>query len=161
MKHDTPATSTAPTESTEHELVITRVFDAPRHLVFKAWTEPERLMRWWGPRGFEMTTCKIDLRPGGSYRFHMRSPEGTEHRSHGIFREVAEPERLVMAGGWVDADGKPISPETMLTVTFEEHEGKTMLTLHNSGFGSATARDSHRGGWSSSLDCLAEYLAAA
>jgi len=148
-------------ESAERELVITRVFDAPRHLVFKAWTEPERLMRWWGPRGFTMTFCKMDLRPGGAYRFHMRSPEGTEHRSQGVFREIVEPERLVLVGGWADAEGNAIRPETVLTLTFEDVDGKTKLTLHNSGFESVTARDSHRGGWNGSLDCLAEYLALA
>ncbi len=155
------STSNAATESAERELVIRRIFDAPRHLVFKAWTEPERLMRWWGPRGFSMTFCKMDLFPGGAYRFHMRSPEGTEHRLQGVFREIAEPERLVMTGSWADSQGNPTSPETTLTLTFEEHDGKTKLTLHQAIFESVTARDAHRGGWTSSLECLAEYLATA
>lgn len=146
--------------SSDRELVITRLFDAPRHLVFKAWTEPERLMRWWGPRGFTMTFCKMDLRRGGAYRFEMRSPEGTEHRSAGVFQDVVEPERLVLRGAWVDAKGKP-GHETVLTLTFADHDGKTMLTLHQAVFESVTARDSHHGGWSSSMDCLAEYLATA
>jgi len=146
--------------SSDRELVITRLFDAPRELVFKAWTEPERLMRWWGPRGFTMTFCKMDLRRGGAYRFEMRSPEGTEHRSAGVFQDVVEPERLVLSGAWVDAEGKP-GHETVLTLTFADHDGKTMLTLHQAVFESVTARDSHHGGWSSSMDCLAEYLATA
>lgn len=155
------ARSNAVTESTERELVITRVFDAPRRLVFKAWTEPEHLMRWWGPKGFTLPSCKMDLRPGGTYRFHMRSPEGDDHWSQGVYREVVEPERLVLTGAWTAADGKPISSETLLTVTFEEHEGKTKLTLHQVGFESVKKRDSHQGGWSSSLERLAEYLANA
>jgi uncharacterized protein YndB with AHSA1/START domain len=147
------------TESAELELVITRVFDAPRSLVFKAWTEPERLAQWWGPRGFTLPSCKVDLRPGGTYRFHMRGPDG-DHWSQGVFREIVEPERIVMAGSWADAGGNPTRPETVVTVTFEELGGKTKLTLHNAVFESVTARDAHRGGWSSSLECLAEYLAS-
>jgi len=142
-------------------LVITRIIDAPPSLVFKAWTEPEHLMRWWGPRGFTLPSCKIDLRPGGTYRFHMRGPDGDDHWSQGVFREIVEPERLVLAGCWGDVDGNPTSPETLLTVTFEDHGGKTRLTLHQAVFESVTARDSHRGGWTSSLERLAEYLAQA
>jgi uncharacterized protein YndB with AHSA1/START domain len=154
------AASDAATESADRVLVITRIFDAPRELVFKVWTEPEHLMRWWGPRGFKMTSCEIDLRPGGACHFHMRSPEGTEHRTRGVFREIIEPERLVMTRAWVDAEGKP-GHETLLTLTFADHGGKTKLTLHHAIFESVTARDLHQRGWSSSLDCLAEYLATA
>ena len=155
------AGSNAATESAERELVITRIFDAPRQLVFKAWTEPEHLERWQGaPRGFTVTTHEVELRPGGAYRFQMRSPEGTEHRLRGVFREIVEAERLVMTRAWVDAEGKP-GHEALLTVSFADHEGKTRLTLHQAIFESVTARDLHRGGWSSSLECLAEYLTAA
>ncbi len=153
------ARSNTAAESGERELVITRIFDAPRSLVFKAWTEPEHLVHWWGPRGFTSTIIANDVRPGGTYRVHMRGPEGDDHWSQGVYREVVEPERLVLAGAWTDADGKPTSPETLLTVTFEEHQGKTKLTLHQAIFESVAARDSHRGGWNSSLDRLAAYLA--
>ncbi|MGH8014012.1 MAG: SRPBCC domain-containing protein, partial [Candidatus Binataceae bacterium] len=112
-------------QPSELELVITRIFDAPRSLVFKAWTAPEHLVRWWGPRGFTLPSCEIDPRPGGTYLFHMRGPEGDDHWSRGFFRELVEPERLVMEGAWVDAQGKPKGPETLVTVTFEEHDGKT------------------------------------
>lgn len=149
-------------EANDRELVIARTFDAPPSLVFKAWTEPEHLARWWGPRGFTSTVVgKLEVRAGGSYRIHMRSPEGTDHWSQGVYREVVEPERLVMVGAWTDANGKYISPETVTTLIFEEHEGKTRLTLHTTGFESVTARDAHRGGWNSSMDRLAEYLAKA
>lgn len=154
------ALSSAATELAERELVIERIFDAPRALVFKAWTEPERMAQWWGPRGFTMTSCKMDLRPGGAYRFEMRSPADTEHRTQGVFREIVEPERLVYTWAWVDAEGKS-GHETLVTLTFAEHGGKTKLTLHQATFESVTARDAHRGGWTTALDCLAEYVATA
>jgi len=153
------AGSSAAAEAAEQRvLVITRIFDAPPHLVFKAWTEPERLVRGWGAKGFTLPTCTMDFRPGGAYRFCMRSPEGVDHWLQGVYREIVEPERLVFTYAWVDAEGKP-GHETLLTVTFEEHNGKTKLTLHQAVFESVTARDAHRGGWPSSLECLAEYLA--
>jgi uncharacterized protein YndB with AHSA1/START domain len=144
----------------ERVLVIERIFDAPRGLVFKAWTEPERMVRWFGHQGFTSTVLKADFRAGGAYRFHMRSPEGTDHWLQGMCREVIEPERLVSTYAWADAQGQPTRPETLLTVTFEEHQGKTKLTLYQAVFESVTARDLHNGGWSSSIDRLAEYLAA-
>ena len=143
----------------ERVLVITRVFDAPRELVFKAWTDPQHLVHWMGPRGFKSTVERSELRPGGAYRIHMRGPQDDDHWTQGIFREIDEPERLVMAGSWADAEGKPTSPETLLTLTFEDYEGKTRMTLHQAVFESMTARDAHRGGWNSSFDRLAEYLA--
>ncbi len=153
------ATSNAAAISAERELVITRIFDAPRSLVFKAWTEPEHLAHWWGPSGFTLPECEIDARTGGHYRFRMRSSEGTEHWSQGIFSEVVAPERIVFTGGWTDAEGKPLSPVMKTTVTFEEHTGRTHLRLHQSGLESVAARESHRGGWTSSMQRLAVYLA--
>jgi uncharacterized protein YndB with AHSA1/START domain len=148
------------TEPADRVLVISRIFDAPRELVFRAWTDPEHLVRWMGPRGFTSSIEHSELRPGGAYRIYMRGPEGDDHWTQGVFREIVEPERLVMAGSWADAQGNATSPETLLTLTFEEHEGKkTRLTLHQAIFESVTARDEHRGGWNSSLDRLAEYLA--
>ena len=141
-------------------LVIARVFDAPRSLVFKAWTEPERLVRWWGPRGFTTPFCEMDVRPGGAFRFGMRSPEGTEHWLRGVYREILEPERLVLTWAWEDALGKP-GHETLLTLDFAEHAGKTKLTLHQAVFETVTARNAHQQGWTSGLDDLADYLAKA
>ncbi len=152
------AENSAVPQPQERVLVITRIFDAPRPLVWKAWTQPERLVRWLGPRGFTGTILKADFRPGGAYRFHMRSPEGTDHWQQGIYREIVEPERLVSTFAWADAEGKPTRPETLLTVSFAEDGVKTRLTLHQAVFESVTARDQHNQGWSSSLERLAEYL---
>jgi uncharacterized protein YndB with AHSA1/START domain len=148
------------TEPADRVLTITRIFDAPRSLVFKAWTDSDHIARWWGPRGFKSDVIKNDLRPGGSYRIHMLGPDG-DHWTQGLYREVVPPERLVMVGSWADAQGNPTRPETTLTLLFEDVGGKTKLTLHNAIFESVTARDLHNGGWNSALDCLAEYLATA
>ena len=154
-----PAKNSAAVRSPERELVITRIFDAPRNLVFSAWSEPERMVHWLGPKGFTGTILKMDARPGGTYRFHMRSPEGTDHWVQGTHHEIVAPERLVYTWAWADAQGRPTGPETLITVTFAEHDGKTRLTLHQAVFESVNARDMHRTGWTSSLDRLAEYLA--
>jgi uncharacterized protein YndB with AHSA1/START domain len=145
-------------EVRERELVITRIFDAPRHLVFRAWTEPDRAARWWGPQGFVTTYCNMDIRPGGTFRVCMRSPEGAEHWKQGIYREIVEPERLVFTYAREDAEGK-LSRQTVVTVTFAERGDKTELTLHQAVFETVVARDDHRRGWTSTLERFAEYLA--
>jgi uncharacterized protein YndB with AHSA1/START domain len=145
-------------ETSEHGLVITRIFDAPRDLLWQVWTEPQHLAHWWGPRGSALPFWKADLRAGGSYRFNMRGPDGNDYWNQGKYREVVAPERLVMEGGWTDAAGNAKSPVMVTTVTFEEENGKTKLTLRGSGFESASARDSHRGGWSQSFERLTDYL---
>ena len=148
------------TEPAERVLVITRVFDAPRELVWKAWTEPERVKRWWGPKGFTAPFCKIDLRVGGVFLYCMRSPEGKDYWNTGVYREIVEPERLVFTYAFEDATGKP-GHETLVTVTFVEHDGKTKLTMHQAIFESVTVRDAHGRGWIETLDRLAAYLAKA
>ena len=147
-------------EPAERVLVITRIFDAPRSLAFKAWTEPEHLVHWWGPQGFTLPACTMDFRPGGAYRFCMRSPEGVDHWLQGVYREIVEPERLVFTYAWEDAEGKP-GHETLVTVTFAEHGEKTKLTMRQAIFETVTARDEHVRGWTEALDHLAEYLAKA
>jgi uncharacterized protein YndB with AHSA1/START domain len=142
----------------ERELVITRVFDAPRHVVFQAWTEPGRVARWWGPQGFVTTYCDMDIRPGGAFRVCMRSPEGVERWKQGVYREVVEPERLVFTFAWEDAEGKP-GHETLVTVSFAEQGAKTRLTLHQAVFETVERRDEHQRGWTSTLQRLVEYLA--
>ena len=143
----------------ERVLVLEREYDAPRNLVFKVWTDAAHLTRWWGPKGFEVLSWKADARPGGRFRFGMRSPEGEQHWAHGIYREVAAPERLVFTTAWEHPDGSP-KHETVVTITLTERGGKTKLHFHQAIFDSKTARDLHRGGWNSTLDSLADYLAA-
>ncbi len=135
------------------ELVITRVFDAPRSLVFKAWTQPEHMMRWWGPKGYTTPTCEMDVRPGGALRLCMRSSEGTDIWIRGVFREVVEPERLVFTA----IDNAEVSHETVIVVTFEELNGKTRLTMHQTFAKAETSRGAKEG-WNSSLDRLGEFL---
>ncbi len=148
-------------ESSERTLLITRIFDAPRSLVFKAWTEPGHLARWWGPRGYTTSVSEMDLRPGGAYRFRMQSPEGVVHWWYGTIREVVEPERIVWSCRLDDKDGKLVYAETLLTVTFEDQGAKTKLTLHQGVFQTVSSRDGHRAGWNSALDRLKEVLAQA
>ncbi|HUY28966.1 MAG TPA: SRPBCC domain-containing protein [Candidatus Binataceae bacterium] len=155
------ATSNAAAIPAERELVITRIFDAPRKVVYQAWADPEQMVKWLGPKGFTGKIIKMDARPGGAYRFYMRDPEGGDHWQQGVFREIVEGERIVQTYAWADADGNPTRPETLLTVTFEDHGAKTKLTLHQAVFESVTARDMHRGGWTSALDRLEEVLAQA
>ncbi|HUI25283.1 MAG TPA: SRPBCC domain-containing protein, partial [Candidatus Kryptonia bacterium] len=151
-----------PIGPSDRVLVIERIFDAPRDLVFKAWTEPERQAQWLGPRGFTTISCEMDARPGGDYRFHMRSPQGVDLWIRGVHREVVAPRLLVRTFSWRDSEGNLIRPpETILTVTLEEYRGKTKLTLHQATFASAADRDDHNQGWNSSLDSLSEYLATA
>jgi len=158
--------SAADTQPTSQSLTITRVFDAPRALVFQAWTEPARLVEWFGPRGFTTHSCTMDVRPGGTWRLCMRRPDGVEHWLHGVYREVIVPERLVSTWVWergaTDFDdwvpGGIADHESELTVTLEDREGRTALTLHHTRFESAGARHSHHDGWTEALDRLAESV---
>jgi uncharacterized protein YndB with AHSA1/START domain len=151
------------------ELVITRIFDAPRELVWKAWTEPERLKLWWGPKNFTAPVCKIDFRVGGKYLFCMRSPEGQDFWSTGVYREIVEPERIVCTDNFADQKGNVVPAshygmsgewprELLVTVTFEEHEDKTRLTLRHLGIPAGENRKLAQQGWNESLDKLAESL---
>jgi len=145
-------------EPADTALVITRMFDAPRPLVFNAWIDPAQAASWWGPQGFTTLFCEMDVRVGGSYRLGMRSPEGTDHIKQGVYREITPPERLVFTYAWEDADGRP-GPQTLVTVTFAEHGTQTKLTLHQAAFEAVSARDSHRRGWTSCMERFAQYLA--
>ncbi|MEQ9606852.1 MAG: SRPBCC domain-containing protein [Kiloniellaceae bacterium] len=148
-------------EPQDRVLVITRLLDAPRALVFKVWSQPEHLVRWWGPQGFTLPDCTLEFHPGGAFRCLMRSPEGSEHRMHGVYQDIVEPEKISFTWGWVDAEGQR-GHETLVTVLLEEAgEGgaKTKLTLRQALFESVTARDAHNGGWSGSFERLAAYVA--
>jgi uncharacterized protein YndB with AHSA1/START domain len=125
------------TPSADRQIVITRTFDAPRELVFKAWTDPKQIVQWWGPNGFTTTTHEREVKPGGVWRFVMHGPDGTDYKNKIIFIEVVKPERLVYRHAG-DADGEPV--RFHVTVTFIEQGGKTRLTMQ-SIFESAEARD--------------------
>jgi len=150
--------SAAAAEPQERVLVIERIFEAPRELVFKCFTESER-MEWMQPKGFTSRLIAYDFRPGGTFRLQMRGPDGGDHWQKGVFREIVPPERIVRTFCWTDADGIPTLPETLLTLTFTALGGKTRVTLHQAVFDSPYACDQHRDGWMSSLDGLDEYLA--
>jgi uncharacterized protein YndB with AHSA1/START domain len=142
----------------ERVLVIRRVFDAPRELVFRLWTAPEHLVRWWGPKDFTTLAAEIDVRPGGAWRRRMRSPEGDVCVKSGVYREIVPPERLVLTYADEDADGRP-GHETLVTVSFKDVGGKTEVTLHQALFETVAARDSHAFGWTGCLERFAAYLA--
>jgi len=143
------------------ELVITRTFDAPRGLVFKAWTDVEHLRLWWGPDGFTNPVCEFDARPGGAIRIHMRGPDGVVYPMKGVVHEIVEPERLVFAGAALDKDGNPLF-EVLNIITFAEQDVKTMLTMR-ARVVKVTAQasrylDGMEEGWTQSLDRLANHL---
>jgi uncharacterized protein YndB with AHSA1/START domain/predicted SnoaL-like aldol condensation-catalyzing enzyme len=151
------------------ELVITRIFDAPRELVWKAWTDPEHIQRWWGPKDFTAPACKMDFRVGGKYLFCMRSPAGRDYWSTGVYREIIPFERIVCTDSFADAEGNIVpatyydmSPdfplEMLVTVTFEDHEGKTKMTLKHSGLPAGEMSEQTGTGWNESFDKLAESL---
>ena len=142
------------------ELVVSRLIDAPRALVFKAWTQQEHAARWWGPRGFTVESCRLDATQGGTYRVAMRSPDGTVRTKRGVYQEVVAPERLVFTYAWEDADGNP--GHTMhITVTFEARGEQTLLTLRQTGFEDIPERDGHRSGWTSCFERFADYMLTA
>jgi uncharacterized protein YndB with AHSA1/START domain len=161
--------NTPPEAPAERELVITRVFDAPRELVWRAWTEPERIKRWRGPRNFTAPVCKVDLSVGGTYLYCMRSPEGQDYWGTGVYREIVPPERIVYTDSFADEQGNRVPAshygmggdwpsELLVTVTFEEHEGKTKFTLRHVGIPAGEMSDLTGAGWNESFDKLAEAL---
>jgi uncharacterized protein YndB with AHSA1/START domain len=149
---------TAASDVDDRTLVLTRVFDAPRALVFQAWTDAERVAQWWGPQGFITQYCQMDIRPGGSFRLCMRSPAGTDHWKRGVYQEIVAPERIVFTFAWENADGQA-GHETVVTVLFDALGNKTRLTLRQAVFESVSQCDSHRGGWTSCLERFAAWLA--
>jgi uncharacterized protein YndB with AHSA1/START domain len=163
------ATRNSPAKAEEQALVITRVFDAPRELVFKAWSEPERAMRWWGPKGFTTPVCKIDFRVGGKFLNCTRSPDGKDYWSTGVYQEIVVPERIVCTDSFSDAEGNVVPAshygmagefpiEMMVTITFEDHDGKTKMTLRHAGMPAGENQDGANQGWNESFDKLVEYL---
>lgn len=158
------------------DFVITREFDAPRDLMFRVWTECAHLSQWWGPKGFTVFHCNVDLRPGGTFHYGMRAPnDGPEMWGKFVYQEVTRPERLVYLVSFSDANGgvtrHPMAPDWPLemknTVTFEEKNGKTVVTLRGSAYNAsekeaATFHAGHmsmEGGYGGTMKQLEEYLA--
>ena len=146
--------STAPSCN---ELVLTRLFEAPRELVWRAWTEREHLMRWSAPQGLTISHCEGEVRVGGAWRTGMVLPDGTEKWVGGQYREVVPFERLVFTHLWDDNDGFP-NPETLVTLLFSDEGDKTLFRFHQRGFASQAARDGHEFGWNSCFDRMKELL---
>ncbi len=148
------------------ELTLTRTFDAPRDLVFAAFTDPLQLARWWGPHNFTNPVCEIDARVGGKLRIDMRGPAGTAYdiiyKLTGTVREVAPPERLVFTVALHEDDGS-ICLENLTSVTFTEHAGRTTITLHVRVIQATAAAEAHlagmEAGWSQGLERLADHVA--
>jgi uncharacterized protein YndB with AHSA1/START domain len=134
-----------------------RSFAAPRERVFRAFTAPAQLVKWWGPKGFTVPSCTLEVRVGGAWRTIMRSPEGKDHIVSGVYREITPPARLVFTWGW-ETEGER-GQETVVTIELFERPGGTRLELTHERFESDDSLDRHRHGWSSCLDCLEEALA--
>ncbi len=150
------------TTPSDLEIAMTRVFDAPRHLVFDAWPKPEHLKRWFGPRGWTMPVCEIDLRPGGAWRFFMRKDDGSKMGLYGEYREVVPPERRVSTEFFEGPVFDEMGGGTINTLTFEERDGKTTMTT-TALYKSREARDAvmqtgMEDGAAESFDRLAELL---
>jgi uncharacterized protein YndB with AHSA1/START domain len=149
----------------EREVVITRMFDAPRELVFQAWTEAKHMQNWWGPKYFTNPVCEMDVRVGGKWRIVMRGPGGAEYPCEGEYREIVAPERLVFTNNAVDAEGKRLL-DGFTSVLFEEVAGnKTKLTLTTKAIGRVDSAPQMLAGmqmgWSQSLAKLEEMIAPA
>jgi uncharacterized protein YndB with AHSA1/START domain len=146
----------------EREITITRVFDAPRAVVFRAWTDAKQLAQWWGPKGFTNPVCEIDARVGGALRIHMRAPDGSIYPMKGEIREIVPPERLAFTNIAVDEAGNHII-EGFTTVTFADEAGKTRMTLHTRGSAVVEKAVAYlqgmEMGWTMSIDKLQALLA--
>jgi uncharacterized protein YndB with AHSA1/START domain len=152
--------TSAPQPNTGPALEITRVFDAPRELVFAAWLDPEQLVEWSGPDGFTVPFIEGDPVPGGAWRMCMKSAEHGEIWSHGVWREVVPPQRLSFTTAWEASDGSP-EHEMLITVTLTDLGGRTEMHFHQAAFASDESRDGHNEGWTECFDKLDALLTAA
>jgi len=159
-----------PADHSDREVSITRVFDAPRELVFQAWTDPAMLARWFAPHGCSIEFAQAEPRPGGRFHSCIRTPDGQECWCKGDYLEVTPPERLIFTMIVSNAQGESLSPleagmdadwpqETRLTVTFVEQDGRTTLTLQQTVSEALAKRTGAHPSWLQMLDRLAESLA--
>jgi len=163
------ANSNTAGEQGRQEVLITRLFDAPLELVWQAWTDPQHFMLWWGPKDYTCPFCQIDLRVGGKYLNCMRSPTGKEYWGTGTFLEVVPMQHLMFTDSFADEQGNVVPAtyygmstdyplEMLVTVTFEEVNGKTKMTLRHSDLPAGPDTEGTHQGWSESFDKLAESL---
>ena len=149
------------------KLQLTRVFDAPREVVYRAWTDPNQFQQWFGAAacgGATLESVKVDARVGGKYRLQGRKPDGEYFTSVGVYREVTVPERLVFTwqfekDGSGTEYGEVEPPEMLVTVDFKVHGKQTQLTLTHEKFASVESRDRHGEGWNRCLDSLGKFCA--
>jgi uncharacterized protein YndB with AHSA1/START domain len=127
-----------------HDLEIEIYYDAPRELVFRNWTDADKVRTWFAPYGFEVTECEVIARPGGKWRVSFRSDDGAECVESGEFREVVEPERLVFTLRHVEAT---VTLETVITVSFIADGSGTRMSFKQTGFDTEAHRNDHREGW--------------
>ena len=157
---------TSKNQARANELVITRIFNAPRELVWKAWTEPEHCMRWWGPKNFTTPHCQIDFRVGGQYLSCMRSPEGQDFWSGGAYLEIVPLEKIVCTDHFADDKGNIVPAsyygmagdyplELKVSVTFEELNGQIKMTLRHIGVPAGEMSEMTSTGWNEMFDKLA------
>jgi uncharacterized protein YndB with AHSA1/START domain len=155
--------------------VLSRVFDAPRELVFRVWSEAEHLARWWGPVNCAVEVRSLEFRPGGIFHYSMRTPDGGEMWGRFLYREIVAPERIVFLSAFADETGNPVRADfsadwpidTLSTLTLEDQGGRTKLTLRAIPYQATEAEhrafegmfDSMNQGWGGTLDQLADYLA--
>ena len=148
-----------PRQDSQRALALTRVFDAPRALVWKAWTDPTHAQRWMGPRGFTATHLASDLRPRGVWRACLRRDDnGEEFWQGGVYLEVVAPERLTYSFAW-DETSERRNHVTLVTLNFTEQRGKTTMNFRQEMFETVAERDGHQLGWNSTFDRLTEILA--
>jgi uncharacterized protein YndB with AHSA1/START domain len=163
-----PRTTSTPAQTSD-AVIIERVFDAPRSLVWKAWSEPEHFKRWWGPRDYTAPEARIDFRVGGAWLACMRSADGQDIWATGVYREIVEPERIVTTDAFADAQGNVVPAsdygmegdfplEMLITVTLEDLGEKTRLTLRHSGLPVGEHLEGATLGWNESFDKLQESL---
>jgi uncharacterized protein YndB with AHSA1/START domain len=152
----------------KNEIMITRVFEAPIELVWDAWTKPEHLSKWWGPKHYSSPDPKIDLKVGGSLLWAMQAEDGKRHFTGGVFREIDPPSKLICDTWFADQAGKKIRPaeigfpgdwdgETTIAVELEDLGGRTRMTVHQSGI-PEEMKGMNRAGWGTSLEKLAESV---
>jgi uncharacterized protein YndB with AHSA1/START domain len=159
----------SPTKTKQQELVITRTFNAPRLLIWKALTYAEWVKKWWGPREFTAPVIQIDLKVGGKYLYCMRSPDGKDYWNTGVYREIDYPQKLLVTDSFADKKGNVVPPtyygmspgfpnETVVSITLEDLGSKTKLTLSGAAPPSDKDRKDEETRWNQSFDKMADWL---